>query len=93
MRFLEVIVVLIFAGSIAAFVANSDGPIGTNAGDARRALQASGFTEIETGGYEPWACSQDDAFHTKFTAVNTSGQRVSGVVCSGLYFKNATIRF
>lgn len=65
----------------------------TNSNDARKALEAQGFTEIETGGYAPFACSRDDFYHTKFTATNSQGNRVSGTVCSGFFFKNSTIRW
>ena len=61
--------------------------------DAERALTNAGFTQIRTHGYDWFACSRDDFYHTKFTAMNPQGQRVSGVVCSGLIFKSATIRF
>lgn len=60
---------------------------------ARHALTAQGFTDIETHGYSVFGCSDNDTVKTKFTATNTNGQRVSGVVCSGLIFKNATIRW
>jgi len=65
----------------------------TNKEDAERALKAQGFTNIETTGYNIFACSEDDFYHTGFKAVNTKGQTVTGTVCSGLMFKNATIRF
>ena len=65
----------------------------TNPKDAERALEAAGYSDIQTGGYAPFACGEDDFYHTKFTAINPVGKRVSGVVCSGLVFKDATIRF
>ena len=65
----------------------------TNYDDGKRALDAEGFTEVQFTGYGWLACSEDDFYHTKFTAKNASGKRVSGVVCSGLLFKNATIRY
>ena len=60
--------------------------------DAQKALKAQGFTDVTTGGYAFFGCGNDDAFHTEFTATNPTGQRVSGVVCSG-WFKGATIRY
>lgn len=78
---------IILALAIVAFTACTD------AKTARNALDSAGFTDIETGGYAPLACSEDDFSHTKFTATNPQGKRVSGVVCAGLVFKNATIRF
>lgn len=61
--------------------------------EARRVLEQQGYTEIQTGGYAFWACSEDDRIRTKFTATSPSGHRVSGAVCSGLLLKNSTIRF
>ena len=61
--------------------------------DATRALQGAGYTNIQTGGYKWFSCGQDDFYHTKFTATNPAGRTVSGVVCSGFLFKDATIRF
>jgi hypothetical protein len=55
-------------------------------------LQQHGFTEITTGGYAWWGCGDDDTYHTKFTATNSQGMRVSGVVCCGQW-KNCTVRF
>ena len=65
----------------------------TNSNDAKRALKASGFTDIKMTGYQWFACSQDDFYHTGFIATNAQGKQVKGTVCSGLLFKNATVRF
>ena len=65
----------------------------SNSEDAHRALNNAGYTNIKAGDYDWFACGQDDFYHTKFTATNTVGKQVSGVVCSGLLFKSATIRF
>ncbi len=56
------------------------------------ALQSQGFTNVQTTGYEPFACGQDDNFSTGFVATNPAGNRVSGVVCCGM-FKGCTVRF
>lgn len=65
----------------------------TSRKDAERALTSQGFTNIRVTGYDWFACSEDDFYHTGFIAVNTSGKEVTGTVCSGLFFKNATIRY
>lgn len=65
----------------------------SNGNDAQKALEAQGFTDIETTGYSAFACSDDDFFSTGFVATNPQGKRVKGTVCSGLLFKNATIRW
>lgn len=59
---------------------------------AYRVLQNDGFTEIQMTGYNIFACSEDDFFHTGFIATKNN-HRIAGTVCSGLLFKNATIRF
>lgn len=63
----------------------------TSPDSAKRVLEAQGYTNIKTGGYALWACSEDDAFATKFTATSVSGNTVTGAVCSG-WFKGNTIR-
>jgi hypothetical protein len=55
-------------------------------------LSAYGFTNIETTGYDPLVCGNDDVYATKFEATNTQGQRVAGVVCAGMFFKGGTLR-
>jgi len=60
---------------------------------AKKILEEQGYTQVETGGYGWFACSDDDWFHTKFTALGMTGKPITGVVCSGLLFKNSTIRF
>lgn len=72
---------------IAAFLAAC-----SDADTARRAAESSGLTEVQTTGYRVFGCSDDDTFHTGFTAKNANGKHVSGVVCSG-WFKGATVRF
>lgn len=65
----------------------------TNSSDAFKALDGMGFTNIEVTGYQPFACSQDDFYHTGFKATNPNGKIVTGTVCSGIFFKNSTVRF
>lgn len=52
-----------------------------------------GFTNIQYTGYKWFGCSEDDFFHTGFVAVNPQGMQVTGTVCSGVLFKNSTVRF
>lgn len=65
----------------------------SNSNDAHKALEAQGFTNIETTGYSPLSCSEDDFYSTGFKATNPQGKRVTGTVCSGFMFKNSTIRW
>lgn len=63
----------------------------TNADNARRILEADGYTDIQMRGYDWFACSEDDMFHDKFTAIK-GDYLVDGVVCGELWFKGSTIR-
>ncbi len=64
-----------------------------NGNDARNALEAQGFTDIEITGHSWIACSEDDFYNTGFVATNPQGKRVKGTVCSGFLFKNSTVRW
>lgn len=64
----------------------------TNESDATRALKMSGYTDIEFTGYRWFGCSRGDFYHTGFKA-KINGNEAEGVVCSGLFFKAATVRF
>jgi hypothetical protein len=65
----------------------------TSPSDAMRALDAEGMTEITITGYDYFACAEDDFYRTGFIATSREGKRISGTVCSGFLFKNATVRF
>lgn len=58
---------------------------------ATRVLQDQGYTNIEITGWRPFAGSDDDTFHTGFSATSPGGRRVTGVVTSG-FFKGNTVR-
>ena len=79
---------LIFALLMLSIVAGC-----TNKDKTRQLLESHGMTNIEVGGYALWGCSEDDEVRTKFRATTATGQEVSGVVCSGILFKGATIRY
>lgn len=59
---------------------------------AESVLRASGYTDIQIEGYSFFGCSKDDVFKTAFKAKGPTGVPVSGVVCSGLFFKGSTVR-
>jgi hypothetical protein len=63
----------------------------TDEDGARRTLETAGYTDIVITGYEFWSCG-DDQRHTCFDARGLNGAPVHGCVCSGLIFKNHTIR-
>lgn len=81
MRYLILAVICIFSVSC------------SNSNDAKRALHGAGYTDIEITGWKPLSCDEKDFYSTGFIARNPNGNTVSGVVCSGILFKNATIRF
>ena len=60
---------------------------------AMRTVKQAGLTPVSVGGYDFFACSRDDFYHTKFTATNAQGMTVNGVVCRGLMFKASTVRY
>ena len=57
-----------------------------------RVLTNQGFTDISNDGYAWFGCSEDDSFHSNFSATNSQGKRVSGTVCCGT-FKDCTVRW
>lgn len=62
-----------------------------SADEATRALASVGYTDIYIQGYRYFGCDAKEGWHTGFAATGVNGQRVSGVVCSGV-LKGATIR-
>lgn len=65
----------------------------TDEQEAGRILTANGYTNIEYTGYAWMACDEKDTYATGFNAISPNGTPISGAVCSGLFFKNSTIRF
>ena len=64
----------------------------TNPTDAKRVLEAAGYTNVQILGYDWLNYSQDDHYHDKFSAIGPTGKPVTGVVCAGLLGKGSTIR-
>lgn len=65
----------------------------TDPDGAKRVLELNNFTEIRITGYAWLSCSDRDTVKTGFIARAPNGQITKGAVCSGLLFKNSTIRF
>jgi len=63
----------------------------TDSKTAREVLDAEGYTNVKTTGYDVFACSKDDMSATGFTATSVTGRHVEGVVCCGL-LKSCTVR-
>jgi hypothetical protein len=82
--------VVFFVGAAVVFLLAAASGSCSDASEARRVLSASGFTDIDAGGYAWFECG--DTFATKFTAKNHLGQTVSGAVCCG-WLKSCTVRF
>ena len=64
----------------------------TDEHSALRVLKSAGFKDIQLTGYRWFRCSSEDNFTTGFEATAPSGERVSGVVCSG-WMQGATYNF
>lgn len=65
----------------------------TDEKEAQRILEAQGYTNIQFTGYKWFACSEKDTYTTGFEATGVNGKQIKGSVCSGMFFKNSTIRF
>ncbi len=65
----------------------------TDEREAQRILEAQGYSNIQFTGYSWFSCSEKDTYATGFTATGVNGKPIAGAVCSGLFFKNSTIRF
>lgn len=64
----------------------------TDRENAERILKNDGFSNITFTGYNFFACGNDDFQSTGFIA-KKGDNNIEGTVCSGLLFKNSTIRF
>ena len=60
---------------------------------AIEAVENLGLTDVVITGHAWFACGKDDVYETGFEATNPHGKRIKGVVCAGLFFKGATVRF
>ncbi len=65
----------------------------TQPDQSKRLLESQGMTNVEITGYNFFGCSEDDSFHTGFKAISVNGTEIKGTVCSGMFFKGATIRY
>lgn len=59
---------------------------------SRSILEEQGYTDVEITGVNLFSCSDDDMFRYNFTALNSNGKHIKGVVCSAP-FKGYTIRY
>ncbi len=64
----------------------------TKADDVKKYSEEQGWASFNVTGYRWFGCSDDDWYQTGFSAVTKDGKKVTGVVCSGLFFKGATMR-
>lgn len=65
---------------------------GVNEAKGKRILESQGLRDVVIGGFAFWGCGNDDEFASNFTAKDSKGQDVSGVVCGG-WLKGYTVRF
>lgn len=77
----------IFALSIALLLA------GCGEQDAKRAIEANGFTNVALTGFVWWGCGEHDSmfYNTKFSAIAVNGKPITGVACGG-WLKSWTVR-
>lgn len=64
-----------------AFLAGCSDPDG-----AKRVLAEQGYSQIETDGFDWFACPKDDTYATAFVARGPNGLMVHGTVCRGFFF-------
>jgi hypothetical protein len=64
----------------------------TQPNHATHVLHQAGYKNVQITGYNWLACSEDDTYHTGFTATGPTGMAVSGTVCAGMFFNGSTIR-
>jgi hypothetical protein len=64
----------------------------TDSKGATDALLDAGYSNVTIKGHDFFACGQDDAVATSFTATGPTGRPVRGTVCSGILVKDQTIR-
>jgi hypothetical protein len=83
--------VIIFFG-VLAFGATLFGACNVPSDKATRVLHGAGYSDVRLLGHAWFACSDDDALSTGFSAEGPSGERVEGAVCCGLMLKDCTIR-
>jgi prepilin-type N-terminal cleavage/methylation domain-containing protein len=89
---IELLVVLAIIAIIVAIVASIfHGGIGNSNEKVIQLLEQEGYSNIVIEGYEPFAGSNDDFYKVGFSAVNSAGNTVHGVV-TGDDFKGWTIR-
>lgn len=63
----------------------------TDEAAARRTLDDEGYTDVQITGFRWFGCGDDTS--TGFTAKNTKGKPVDGVVCCGYLMKACTVRW
>jgi len=65
---------------------------GVSEDDAARTFEAAGLEKATLTGYGWLECGEDDAYRSRFTAVNVKGQQVEGAICCGV-MKRCTLRY
>ena len=59
---------------------------------AKAAMEAFGFKEIELIGPILFGCDKNDVFRIEFKAISPGGSRVKAQACAGILFKGWTVR-
>lgn len=54
-------------------------------------VEAFGFNDVQIGSWASFRCSKDDTYGYYFSAINSQGHPVNGVICGGI-LKGSTVR-
>jgi hypothetical protein len=81
---------MLFAGGLLAVFFLAALAVPTES-DIRGIVSSQGYQSVETQGWAPFSCSEDDIFRIRFKALGPSGEKVRGVYCSAP-LKGATVR-
>lgn len=88
-KFISAVLVL-FAGAFLVFWLTFG--VATTDSEAVGTAQSLGLRNVKPGTVSFLECGQDDKVGRSFTATNSVGEPVSGVVCCG-FLKRCTVRF
>lgn len=86
---------LVFYLAIVGITAAACGSANCGSPDMKlaRAVENHGLTKVKVGDWAFMSCDASDLTERRFTATRADGQRVSGFICCGYFFKGCTVRW
>ncbi len=78
----DILQVIVWLGLILLFGVISINGCEVDDNTARKTVEAQGFKDVKLGGTSTFSCSEDERSR-RFTAVNSRGDSIEGVVCCG----------